>query len=447
MKATSLVGHTLELFNLLRRDQSPADRVVDRFFRSRRYLGSKDRRFIAEAVYGMLRHRLLIENIFQHAFREVTGANAARDELASIGAYLSYLLLIELKDEETVSELLGSFWQVYFPRTACRTMVQAILRHRDLEFLPSNPVERLSTKHSFPQWMVEEWLSRFDREETEALCAALNTPAPLTVRVNTLKTTVNECKERLEREGLQVARTKFSPFGLTMSRRTNLNALASFRDGWFDVQDEASQIIPLLLDPQAGDRVIDACAGGGGKTLEIAALMKNEGAIFAFDVDEGRLKSLRKRTERAGVRNVQVVSGSGGDDPSFDQEIEKVDRVLIDAPCSGVGTFRRNPGNKWRVSARFVEQLAHQQRRLLDRWSAFVQPGGRLVYATCTLLREENEAVVEGFLAEHSEFTLSLPSKTLSKFGLASLCENSYVYLYPHRHGTDGFFAAVMRRE
>src|SRR3990172_4015202 len=197
MKTASLLGHTFELFDLVEHDRLPADRVVDRFFRARHYLGSKDRRFIAEAVYGMLRHKLLIEELFRLAIREVNQGNGSQGLQPTIGLYLTYLLTIEGKDPAALSDSVGSYWKIYYPRLPLTQVAQAILRHRDLDLGGKSAVDRVSLRYSFPKWMVEEWLGRLGESETEALCAASNIPPPLIVRVNTLKTSVDECQERL----------------------------------------------------------------------------------------------------------------------------------------------------------------------------------------------------------------------------------------------------------
>jgi 16S rRNA (cytosine967-C5)-methyltransferase len=425
----------------------PADQVVGKFFRTRHYLGSKDRRFIAEAVYGMIRHKLHIETVFGSALRQLGGRPSHTSLHAPVGLYLTYLLLVEKGNVQDVSELLGSYWRIHFPSLQLDKFVDALIRIDEPNRATSSVADRLSLTYSFPKWMVDEWLLRLGDTEAEQLCAALNLLAPTTLRVNSLKTSVKECQEKLLREGIETERTKFSPFGLILSKRANLPSLQSFREGWFEVQDEGSQIISLLIDPQPGDFVIDACAGGGGKTLALASLMSNRGRIIALDVDEQRLKKLQRRAERAGAQNVEVhLAGKGSNGWEADH-LEKADAILIDAPCSGLGTLRRNPGNKWRVSPAFVDQVSLQQQRLLEQWSSHVKSGGRLVYATCTFTRKENEGVVEGFLSRHDDFQLDSPSAVLSKLRLEGLSQNGFLYLYPHRHGTDGFFAAVMRRE
>jgi 16S rRNA (cytosine967-C5)-methyltransferase len=445
VKSTSLLGHAFELFDTVERDRLPADQVVDRFFRARRYLGSTDRRFIAEAVYGMLRHRLLIETLFQSGLQELNGYTTLANTRSPLGLYVTYLLAVEKKSVNDVAETLSAHWNVHFPSVPLETLAEAVLCHHELDLASRSAEDRLSVTYSFPKWMVEEWLGRFGESETEALCAALNTPAPTTIRVNTLKTSVEECQRRLLQEGIATERTKLSPFGLSLAKRLNVPSLQSFKDGWFEIQDEASQIVTLLLDPRPGV-VVDACAGGGGKTLELAALMENDGKILAFDVEARRLRNLEKRAERAGVRGLEARLVEEGFAKVGDDGATKADAILIDAPCSGLGTLRRNPGNKWRVSPGFVEHLSQQQGKLLERWSLLLRPGGRLVYATCTLLRKENEGVVENFLVHHAEFQLDSASQILSKWEMAHLVQNGCLYLYPHQHNTDGFFAAVMKR-
>jgi 16S rRNA (cytosine967-C5)-methyltransferase len=447
MNSTSLLGHTFELFDRMVQENLPADQVVDRFFRTRHYLGSRDRRFIAEAVYGMIRHKLRIETVFGSVLRKFDGRPAHASLHAPVGLYLTYLLLVERGDVNAVSQLLGSYWRIHFPSLQLDQIADAVIRIDEPSRATSSIADRLSLTYSFPKWMVDEWLLRLGDTEAEKLCAALNSPAPTTLRVNSLKTSVKECRERLLKEGIETERTKFSPIGLILSKRVNLPSLQSFREGWFEVQDEGSQIIPLLVDPQPGELLIDACAGGGGKTLALAALMSNRGRIIALDVDEQRLKKLQRRAERAGAQNVKVHLAGKGSSEWGTGHPEKADAILIDAPCSGLGTLRRNPGNKWRVSPDFVEQVSLQQQRLLEQWSSLAKSGGRIVYATCTLMRKENEGVVESFLSRHDDFQLDSPSTVLSRSKLEGLSQNGFLSLYPHRHGTDGFFAAVMKRE
>jgi 16S rRNA (cytosine967-C5)-methyltransferase len=310
---------------------------------------------------------------------------------------------------------------------------------------PDDPAERIGLRYSFPDWMVHRFLYQYGESETEELCKSLNEQAPLTLRVNTIKTTVDECQRALKKEGIETQPTRLSPFGLLVPKRMNVFQLQTFRDGWFEVQDEGSQLLPFLLDPKPTAKVLDACAGAGGKTLELAALMKNRGEIMATDVHSTRLEELRRRTRRAGVSNVRIRQVEDVADLN-DGFREHFDLVLIDAPCSGLGTLRRNPGMKWVVTEETVGEVSQKQAHILDSSSSLVKPGGIVAYATCTLFREENEAIVENFLTTHPEFTLERPPLDASKFDLNAFNAGPYVKFYPHRDGTDGFFIAVARK-
>ncbi len=293
--------------------------------------------------------------------------------------------------------------------------------------------------------MIERFVRQFGAEETERLCAALNEPAPITIRVNTLLTTVDACQARLKSEGVDSVRTRYSPVGLTLSKRMNAFSLQTFRDGWFEVQDEGSQLITLLIDPKPTDRILDACAGAGGKTLALAALMKNRGEIVAADINGVRLQELRKRARRAGVHNVRVQNVTSLDElsPRFH---DTFDIVFVDAPCSGLGTLRRNPGFKISVTETTVDAVSAKQRQILDSVVSLVKIDGVLVYTTCSILKEENENQIESFLKRNPHFTSSTPQSILaSNLGLFPE-QSPYCTLLPHLHQTDGFFCAFLRR-
>jgi len=311
---------------------------------------------------------------------------------------------------------------------------------------PVDPVERIGEEYSYPDWMVQRLLEQYGEQETVLLCQSLNGQAPLSLRVNSLKSTVEDCQEALKREGVATERTKRSPFGLIVPKRINIFQLQAFRDGLFEVQDEGSQLLPYLLDPKPTAKVLDACAGAGGKTLELSALMKNRGEIVAADVHSYRLEQLRKRTQRAGVSNVRIRLVSDIADLA-DQYTDYFDVVLIDAPCSGIGTLRRNPGMKWMVTEETVREVSEKQLHILEACVPFVKAGGRIAYATCTLFREENETVVEAFLRAHAEFALDDPPLDRAKFDFSPYTVGKYIKFSPYRDGTDGFFIAVMKKQ
>lgn len=418
MKLSSLIGHVTELYAEINVSSKPADRLMDQFFRERKYLGSKDRRFISETLYGMLRHKKRIEWAFSII-------DDTRTNLLSCAAYLSmnHQYSIESIAEETGIPI---------------EIVSAI------EKKINSSIEDLAIRTSFQDWMIEEWRAYFGENELESLCAKLNTQAPMTIRVNTIKISREECQQKLYEEGIETDIAKYSPVALHLKRRTNMFQLQSFKEGLFEVQDEGSQILSLLVDPKPKSKVIDACAGAGGKALAMASIMNNRGEIFALDVHSFRLDELSKRIRRSGVDSIRTKAIK--ENEVIEKFIDSADYVLIDAPCTGTGTIRRNPGMKWSVNQQMVDELHAKQSSILDLNSRYVKIGGRLIYATCSLIRKENEEVVEKFLAEHPNFELVSPSSILERYGLASLANNKYFQLLPHRYNTDGFFAAVMKR-
>jgi 16S rRNA (cytosine967-C5)-methyltransferase len=317
---------------------------------------------------------------------------------------------------------------------------------RPVTISAESAVERIGIEHSFPDWMVQKFIEQYGEGETEKICMSLNEPAPLTLRVNTLKTTVDQCQAELVKQGVESTKTHMSPFGLTLSKRINVFSLPAFRVGWFEVQDEGSQLLPFLIDPKPNAKVLDVCAGAGGKTLEFAALMKNRGEIYAADINSFRLEELRKRTKRAGVQNVRIHEMQAIEDLA-EQYSNFFDIVLVDAPCSGLGTIRRNPGMKWMVTEQTVSEVSEKQRSILQSSALLVKQGGRIVYATCTLLRQENEDVVDEFIARNPEFTLIEAMGLLDHRHPELVSTGSFFKLLPHIHGTDGFFCAVLEKQ
>jgi len=422
MNPSALAGHILELVAILQADPRPADRIIDLFFRSRRYLGSHDRREIAESVYGILRHRRFLQ-ILIAALHETAVSSPA-------WLYAAYKLHIEKANAQELRA------------RALELTAQEISALAGLEVERLTPT--LGERLSFPDWLVVKLQAQMGEPACAQLLAALNAPAPLMLRVNTLKTTRENCMQELHKRGFPCHPARFSPTGLQLAKRSNLFGLDLFRAGWFELQDEGSQIISLLLDPRPNWRIADVCAGGGGKTLHLAALMKNRGEIIASDVSQARLENLHKRLRRNGVHNVRSSDLSSTQKRS--ELAQQLDGVLIDVPCSGTGVLRRNPDAKWKISPHTVLEMSNKQIEILRDYAALVKPGGRLVYATCSLLVEENEAVVQAFLHEHPEFHAGDAATILQRYGLAALATGNSIRLYPHEHGCDGFFAAVLQR-
>ena len=445
MNKTSLIGHAIELHDAIRSSTYPADSIVKDFLKKRHYLGSKDRRFITEAIYSLLRNFKLLDRYVDETLKQ-TGGKRNNQRHPSIAVYATLATKVKAEPAPAVlPEILG-LWRIYMPDDDCAMFLSA-LEHVDfLGTLQEKTVDRIAILHSFPESIVREWVDRFGAEETEKMCASLNTQAPITVRVNTLRVTVEECKLALEREGIASRPTLLSPVGLVLEKRINAQAVHAFKDGFFEMQDEGSQLLSLLVDPAPGTVVMDACAGGGGKSLHLAALMKNQGTLISVDVEERRLANLQQRVERAGVAIVQIHL-AGRKDSDLEKWKEKADSVLIDALCTGVGTFRRNPGAKAFFKEGDVEKMAQIQKSVLETYSMFVKPGGCMVYATCSLLRQENEGTVEWFLSHHPEFELEPASAKLVEKEIKVRQSGDFLTLLPHETSTDGFFAAVFKKE
>ena len=434
----------IELYDVVRTGRRPADNVVGEFFRARRYLGAKDRRFIAEMVFGLLRHYRLVEFYAEGAFRLAGGAPSTLN-MPAVALICAHAIKVSGESPDLLAPDLCGLWRVYVPDTDCARFLEAISSATLPIEAEKHSARGIAIRFSFPEMIVDEWMDRYGPDETALLCTSLNSPAPTTIRVNTLATTVEQCRNALIKEGVETQRTTMSPVGLTFSKRINAQALRSFKQGFFEMQDEGSQLLSLLTGAAPGATVVDACAGGGGKTLHLAALMNNQGTLLSIDVEEMRLKNIRQRLTRAGVSIAQLCLVNR-DRELIRQWAGKADVVLLDAPCSGVGTFRRNPGAKITFTGSFVERVVQTQHEVLEEYAMLVKPGGRLVYSTCTLLKKENEDQVEGFLSRRTDFELISASELLSPYGVRIASGGPYLTLLPHKTMTDGFFAAVVTR-
>jgi 16S rRNA (cytosine967-C5)-methyltransferase len=444
MKPSSLFGHLSEVYGIASEGSRPADLVIREYFRARRYLGSKERRFIAERFFGTVRHHVLLAARLAQAFR-AAGVAVIPDPLPACALVAGHAILIALDPVESTIEAVAESCHTALPGLD----VESILRFLPASDLPeevrADAVEYIATLHSLPTEVVGEWVDRWGTVETALLAETLNHQAPLSLRVNPLRCSMERCREGLVAAGVETGPGVLAPMALTLRRRVTLDSLEPYRNGWFEMQDEGSQLLSLLLQPSPGMTVVDACAGGGGKTLHLAALMQNAGSLTAIDTDERKLEHLRMRVSRAGVSIVHTVSAR-----SRQAEIHRLDgradAVLVDAPCSGFGTLRRNPGLKLGFRSDISSRLAATQLALLDEYAALVKPGGRLVYSTCTLLRRENEEIAEDFLRRASGFTLLPAGEILQNQGITVDVDSPYLLLLPHRTTTDGFFAAVFTR-
>ncbi len=445
MKRSSLFGHVIELHDIIRAGKRPADVVVSEFFRSRHYLGSKDRRFISDIVYGLVRNFKLTQVYAEEVLHLLNGPVFPKGIPSVVSIAVYCVRILDEKPADLLPDISG-LWRVYIPDIDCQTFLDAVMIASLPVLIKQDDAKRIATHFSFPESIVREWVEQSGTKEAELLCASLNSPAPISIRVNSLASSVVDCIAALFAEGIEVQRTALSPVGLKLSKRINAQASPSYKRGLFEMQDEGSQLLSMLAEPTSGMTVVDACAGGGGKTLHLAALMNNGGSLIAIDVEEQRLRNIHERLRRAGISNAKTWLASR------DQQIlkglhGKADVVLIDAPCTGVGTFRRNPGAKLTFTETFLETVARTQREVLEEYSAMVRPGGRLVYSTCTLLRKENEDQVSSFLTRHPDFELLSAPSILRQQGVHVASETPFLKLLSHKTTTDGFFAAVMVRK
>ena len=428
------IAASIDIIGAIEAGARPADDTAAEYFRRRRFIGAKDRAAIAAQVYAVLRHRAALD-----WWIERSGEAAADRARARV---IAALLLVEQSGAEAVA---ASFDGGRFRPAALappeRRLVQR-LAGRTL-YHPAMP---RAVAADLPEWL-EPRLAAVFGAGLEREMAALNSPAPMDLRANLLKTDRDGARHALAAEGIAAEPTRWSPLGLRLVRRVPLSGTAAFRDGLVEVQDEASQLAALLAGARPGMRVVDFCAGAGGKTLALAAAMGNRGKLVACDVSAWRLERAARRLRRAGVDNAERRLLSGERDPWVKRHARSFDRVFVDAPCLGIGTWRRNPDAKWRSRPADLAELVPRQQAILQSAARLVKPGGRLVYATCSLLREENEAQAEAFLAAAPDFALYPATRAWQEaIGGASPGGGEYLRLTPARHGTDGFFVAQFER-
>jgi 16S rRNA (cytosine967-C5)-methyltransferase len=412
-----------------------ASDIIARSFRAHRELSSGDRRLCAETVYGLIRMNRRLDAILE----ELAGAGAlpplARDEMK--------LLIYEARSDVPVEALAAEAHRL------TRAPIDLSRACGDGAGLGSRRgLDREAVRLSYPTWLVEMLVEDYGQTEGLTLAEAMNRRAPMAVRANTLRATREALIGRLGEEHVVAQPTPLAPAGLLFETRVNAFALSAFRDGLFEVMDEGSQLVAELVAPPPGGRVVDACAGAGGKTLAIGAALGGKGRLLALDTDGKKLEELRRRARRAGLTNLEAraVLASGGVAQGPALHLGGFDRVLVDAPCSGLGTLRRNPEARWRLTRAAVEAFPARQLGLLVTYAPLVAVGGRLIYATCTVARMENERVVERFLAERDDFVLVPVKEIWGRQRAERMGDGQTLQLSPHRHDTDGFFAAVLRR-
>jgi len=393
----------------------PADTTLRYFFKNER-IGSNERELVAETVFGVLRHRLLLE----HACAgNATPRRMALAHLIRFGGY-------NLRELEPVLKHDEKDWLVTVKGVKVTDMP-------------------LSVQAELPEWLVEKMRSSYADADILTIGQSMQQGAPLDIRVNTLLAKREDVLQQLHDKNIEATATPYSPIGIRLKEKIPLNKDALFTEGKVEVQDEGSQLLGFLLAPKRNDMVVDFCAGAGGKTLMLSALMNSQGRLYAMDVSEKRLANLKPRLKRSGASNIQPMLISHENDLKVKRLAGKIDRVLVDAPCSGLGTLRRNPDLKFRQSPTSLAELTQKQTAILASASRLLKKGGRLVYATCSILPEENQHIVQAFLATHPDFVL-LPASVVLQQQKIALEAGDYLELRPHLHGTDGFFAAVLER-
>ena len=413
----ALFAHTEAVLSELLRSTFPADMVVSRYFRQNRELGHADRGFVAETVFTVLRRKRSL-------------SARCGDDVTSRRLLLAALACVQGLNRRELDVVLNEVEGKWLAQAKA-------IKLEDLQ-----PAVRCD----LPDWLYEALVVQFGETEVQALAVGLNQSAPLDLRVNLLKAESRDVLARLLADGLAAEACPYSPIGIRLVGKPALSKYPLFIDGRIEVQDEGSQLLGFLLQPKRGEMVADFCAGAGGKTLLLGAMMRSQGRLYAFDVAEKRLAKLKPRLARSGLSNVHPVRIESENDIKIKRLAGKLDRVLVDAPCSGLGTLRRNPDLKWRQTPDSVAELTAKQGAILAAASGLVKKGGRLVYATCSLLDAENDAVVNAFLAAHPAFVALSAEDVFAKQEISINC-GERLRLLPHRHGTDGFFAAVMERQ
>ena len=412
--------------------RAPVDALMAQYFKARRYIGSKDRGAISDLLYFTLRYGATLE---WHLEQCGKAANPRRVVLAA--------LLFHGEKPLTRAQILALFDGSQYAPASLNEAELAILDKLDGKALLDASMP-LPARLNFPDWMESRLRERFG-EALEPAMQALNAQAPIDLRVNLLKCRdVGDLILALDADGYFGAPTPHSPIGVRLQKRLPAFNTQAFRDGKYEMQDEGSQIVAQLVAAKPGQKVVDFCAGAGGKTLAIAATMQNKGRILALDVSERRLNEMPKRLARAGVHNVQTHVLRDERDPFLKRHIGSADWVVVDAPCSGSGTWRRNPDLKWRMSEQDLSEIKVLQQNILTSAARLVKPGGTLVYITCSIFRDENVEPVVQFLGNNSIFRVEHPGKLWDKHVRYEEGLGPTLALSPHQDGTDGFFAVVL---
>ena len=436
----------VDILTLVQQHQKFAAELIDNCLDAYKLSGTVDGRLLTHLVYGELRFQghldWIIAKLYQGDF------SILDEKIKNVLRIALYQLKFSerLPDFAVVDEAVKIAKKINPAKSA---LVNAILRNylrsgKNISFpsFEKNPAEHIASFHSHPLWLVKKWINIFGKDETVALCAANNEIPPLTIRVNTLKTTREELKEKLVSSGLDINETTFSPDGFTLSHADQpIQKTSFFHKGFIRIQDEGSQCISYLVSPKENETVLDICAGTGGKTTHLAAILKNKGQIVAIDRDSEKISELKKEAVRMGITNITAETA----DLSIslpDSLKKRFDHVLVDAPCSGTGTLRRNPEIKWRIRPEDLHNHTAVQKLILCNSALAVKKGGHLIYSTCSLLPEENECIIDDFIKSNKRFSLCKPTSLIKP----QLLDNrNFYHTYPHANNMDGFFGVILK--
>jgi len=441
----------LEILNAIDKEGIRADELLGKGFKSKPELTSREKAFITELVYGVLRWRdsidWVINNFSTHPKRPLS--RLLRNFLR-LGIY-QVLYLTRIPVPISVSETVELAKELFTDKIA--KLVNGVLRNveRNRDTLPypslhDDPTTAIAIRYSHPLWLVKKWVDHYGIETTISLCKANNTPPPLIIRTNTLKKNREELIASLQKEGLVCEPTQYSPEGIRAHHPADITRLDSFQKGWFFIQDEAAQLISHLVNPKPGEYLLDLCAAPGGKTTHLAQLMSDEGHIMAIDIRKNNIRLLKENQLRLGIRIMSPFLADATHSLPL-KGCRLFDKVLLDVPCSGLGILRRHPDGKWRKSLETIEKLKKTQWKIIHNASQYVKPGGVMVYSTCTLNHEENECMIEAFLSfMKNDFTIENPLPDLPHQCNLLITTQGYLQSFPHRDFMDGFFGARLRR-
>lgn len=421
-----------------------ADVALDRELRKVN-LTEVDRRLVTDLVYGCTRRQRTLDTLIDQL-----GKKKSHQQPLNLRIIL-HLGLYQLRYQQRIPVSAAVNTTVELAKkngfSGLTGFVNALLRQyarsgSEVLKLPENPVERLGILHSFPNWIIENWLQQFGLTQTEQLCEWMNQTPTIDLRVNQLRTSIEEVEAAFQSANISFTRVANLPNALRLTESVgSIQNLPGFSQGWWSVQDSSAQLVSYLFDPQPGEVVIDACAAPGGKTTHIAELMEDKGQIWACDSTSSRLRKLEENTQRLGIKSIQICIGDSRNLPQF---TNSADRVLVDAPCSGLGTLHRHADARWRQTLETVQELSKLQHHLVSHTSTFVKESGVLVYATCTLHQAENENLIESFLAENSDWQIEHPHRN-SPASFYSTSQG-WIKVLPHQHNMDGFFMVRLRK-